>query len=313
MSTADFWIVGPLAEDLARALDDLPDGVRIRTAADFDAVGDAIADIRALAHMGHGLAEARSHMPRLEWLQTLYAGTDSLSTIDLAGVTVSTAAGAHVAQMSELAFLLLLGLARDVRGILADQAVRAWRPTARRPLAGSHVLIVGTGQIAQGMARRCAAFDMRVTGISATPRAIEGFDAIVAREQLAEAAAGADHLVILTSLTPETEGLVSRTVLEALPPRAVVINLGRGAVMDEAALVELLTAGRIAGAGLDVFVAEPLPADNPLWSLPNVIITPHSGGWSTMLIEQLAPIVRENVARWFGTPRRPLLNQQAGG
>jgi phosphoglycerate dehydrogenase-like enzyme len=98
-------------------------------------------------------------------------------------------------------------------------------------------------------------------------------------------------------------------VIAALPPRAVLINIARGPLVDEAALIEALSENRIAGAGLDVFTHEPLPAEHPFWRMSNVIVTPHIGGWSTRLVEQMTPLIAGNIGRWFGSPRQKLLNQ----
>jgi phosphoglycerate dehydrogenase-like enzyme len=165
-------------------------------------------------------------------------------------------------RLSELAFLYMLAFARDVRGILGRQAAAEWVRSAQRLLAGAEVVIVGVGRIAETLARRCQVFGMRVTGVSGSRTAAPGFDRIVGRDRLLEAA-----------------------------------------------LIGALVSKRLAGAGLDVFEREPLPPDHVLWSLPNVIVTPHVGGISANLVEQLAPVIADNLARWFSTPRRPLANR----
>jgi phosphoglycerate dehydrogenase-like enzyme len=125
---------------------------------------------------------------------------------------------------------------------------------------------------------------------------------------MTEAAGSADYLIVIAPYTPDNHHLISREVIEALPRTAVLINIARGAVVDEAALVEALTAHRLAGAGLDVFVQEPLPANHVLWTMPNVLVTPHIGGVSANLVEQVTPLLAQNLARWFASPRQPLLN-----
>jgi phosphoglycerate dehydrogenase-like enzyme len=223
-------------------------------------------------------------------------------------MALSTRAGVHAPQMSELAFLYMLAFARDVRAILARQAAAQWVRSPQRLLAGAQVVIVGVGRIAESLARRCQAFEMRVTGVSGSRAEAPGFDRVVGRERLTEAARGADYLIVIAPYTPDNHHLVSRSVIEALPPTAVLINIARGAVVDETALIDALTARRLAGAGLDVFMQEPLPANHVLWTLPNVLLTPHIGGVSANLVEQLTPLLAENLARWFASPRRPLLN-----
>lgn len=301
-------IVAPFAAGIAAQLGPLPPGVRTQTSTSFDGDLDA-AQVRVLVAIPEMLDQPiLNRFPNLEWLQTLTAGIDPLIGLDLHGVALSTMAGAHAPQMSELAFLYMLVFARDVRAILARQAAAQWVRSPQRLLAGAQVVIVGVGRIAESLARRCRAFEMRVTGVSGGRAEAPGFDLVVGRDRLAEVAGTADYLIVLAPYTAENHHLVSRAVIDALPRTAVLINIARGAVVDEAALIDALIAHRLAGAGLDVFVQEPLPANHVLWTLPNVLITPHIGGVSANLVEQVTPLLAENLARWFASPRRPLVN-----
>jgi phosphoglycerate dehydrogenase-like enzyme len=146
---------------------------------------------------------------------------------------------------------------------------------------------------------------MRVVGVSSAPRAVTGFDRIHAREQLAEVASEFDFLVLLTPLTEKTRNSVDAKVLAAMKPTSFLINLARGGVVDEPALVEALKSGRIAGAALDVFNEEPLPADHPFWAMENVIITTHQGGFCDVYIDYALPTVEANM--------RCFLNGDIGG
>ncbi len=301
-------IAAPFAAELAARLTGVPAGVRIVAAAsstDFAQV--PLDQVTVLATLPQWVNKPLlASMPRLEWLQALTAGIDPLLNVDLSGITLTTMGGAHAPQMSELAFTYLLAFAREFRTTLAHQAACEWRPASPRLLAGAHIVIVGVGRIGEALARRCQAFDMRVTGVSGSRREAPGFDRVVPMEALTQAAGEADYLVVLAPYTPRTHHLISREVIAALPARAVFLNLARGLLVDEAALLEALSARRIAGAGLDVFATEPLPADHPFWRLPNVILTPHVGGLSANLVDQLAPLLADNLARWFGEPKRPL-------
>ena len=301
-------IVAPFAAGIAARLGPLPPGVRVVTSTSFDGDVDATL-VRVLVAIPEMLDQSiLDRFPNLEWLQTITAGIDPLIGLDLHGIALSTMGGVHAPQMSELAFLYMLAFARDVRTILARQAAAQWVRSPQRLLAGAQVVIVGVGRIAESLARRCRAFEMRVTGVSGSRSEAPGFDRVVGRDRLTEAAAVADYLIVIAPYTPDNHHLVSRAVIDALPRTAVLINIARGAVVDEAALIDALQANRIAGAGLDVFEQEPLPPRHVLWTLPNVLLTPHIGGVSANLVEQLAPLLEENLGRWLAAPRRPLVN-----
>ncbi len=307
---SEILIVAPFAAQIAARIGSVPAGLGLATAESFEQTGLKLSEVRALATMPQMLDQALlERMPKLEWLQTLTAGIDPLAGLDLSGIALSTMGGVYAPQMSELAFLYMLAFARDVRGILARQAAAEWRISPPHLLAGAHAVIVGVGRIAEVLARRCQAFDMRVTGVSGSRQEAPGFNQVVPLDRLTATAGGADYLIVLAPYSPRNHHLVSRAVIAALPSTAVLINIARGPVVDEAALIEALLEKRIAGAGLDVFVQEPLPPDHPFWRMPNVIVTPHIGGWSTRLVEQTAPVIAENLGRWFASPRRPLINQ----
>jgi D-2-hydroxyacid dehydrogenase (NADP+) len=309
---SNLLIVAPFAARIAACLGPLPAGATLATAESFGQPGLELAEVRALITLPQSLDPAvLGRMPRLEWLQTLTAGIDSLAGLDLSRVALSTLGGVHAPQMSELAFLYMLAFARDMRGILARQAAAQWRPSPQHLLAGSHAVIVGVGRIAEALARRCGAFEMRVTGVSGSRREAPDFNQIVGLDRLTEAAAGADYLIVLAPYSPRNRHLISRAVIASLPRTAVLINISRGPVVDEAALIDALAAQRIAGAGLDVFAQEPLPPDHPLWRADNVIVTPHIGGHNTHLVEQITPLIAQNIAHWFAVPRRALVNQVA--
>jgi phosphoglycerate dehydrogenase-like enzyme len=257
--------------------------------------------IVALAHLVPGRVVAAA--PRLKWIQALTTGTDRFDGMSELGdeVIITSARGVHGPQMSELAFLHMLALARRLPDMLANQRAARWERWPQPLLDGKTAVIVGVGAIAEELAPRCRAFGMRVVGVGSREDA-PGFDAMFSYARLADAAAQADFLIVLVPLRADTRGLVDARVLAAMKPGAFLVNLARGGVVDEAALIEALRAGRIAGAGLDVFSTEPLPADSPIWALPNVIVTPHVGGLSDVYMEQVAPLVIENL-RAFASGR----------
>ena len=214
-------------------------------------------------------AELVAAMPALDWIQALTTGIDPLLTLNLGpGVVVTSARGIHGPQMSELGLLLMLSLARSFPRMLHNQQQAAWERWPQPLLQGKTVGIVGVGTISVVLAGYCKALGVRVVGVSDSRTMAPGFDAIEPRSRLGSVAAAADFLVVLAPLTPESDHLISADVLRQMRPQAFLINLARGRVVDEAALIGALQRGEIAGAGLDVFETEPLPPESPLWRWP---------------------------------------------
>ena len=255
------------------------------------------AEAEAVVALAHEVsATLVAGMPRLRWIAALTTGTDHLDTLGLPpDVTVTSGRGIHGPQMAELAFLYMLALSRNVRGMLDNQRARVWDRWPQRLLLGKTVVIVGVGAISEELALRCGAFGMHVTGISAARSEARGFDRIVPRTSLLEAAAGADFLIALVPYSAATHHMIDAAVLSAMKPTAVFINIARGKVVDEAALIEHLRARRIHGAGLDVYAQEPPAPDNPLWGMDHVVMTPRIGGMSDSYAQQAMPLLVDNV------------------
>ena len=241
------------------------------------------------------LPEFIAAMPRLDWVQALTTGIDPLIALKLPrSVTVTSTRGMHAPQMAELAFLLMLSLSRNAPRMFANQREARWQRWGQNLLFGKTVTIVGVGSISEALARRCQAFGLTVLGISSRTSA-DGFDELHPRQRLRETAGRSDFVIVLVPYTPETHHLINASVLGAMRRSAFLINIARGNVVDELALIEALKAGTIAGAGLDVFATEPLPAASPLWGLDNVIVTPHIGGLSDIYAEQAVPVLVHNL------------------
>jgi phosphoglycerate dehydrogenase-like enzyme len=239
-------------------------------------------------------------LDRLRWIQALTTGTDPIEALALpAPVMVTSGRGIHGPQMSELAILMMLALLRDLPSMLRNQAERRWQRWPQRLLAGRTALLVGLGQIAEAVAARCRAFDMQVIGVSDGRGKVDGFAAVYPRARLAEAAARADFVIVIVPYGADTHHLVGEAVLRAMRPDAFLLNIARGRVVDEAALLRALEQGWIAGAGLDVFEREPLPPEDPLWQAPNLLITPHIGGMSDRYAEQVLPILQQNLLAYL--------------
>jgi phosphoglycerate dehydrogenase-like enzyme len=234
---------------------------------------------------------------RLKWIQALGTGVDNL--IDQAAlrkdVVVTNVRGIHGAPVSEAALAAMLALARGLPRAIRAQDERQWRRFPAQLLHDKTVGIFGIGQIAEALAPKCKAFGMRVVGVTSAPRNIAGFDRMHGREELAQAVGDFDFLVLLTPLTAATRNSVDAKIFAAMKPTSFLINLARGGVVDEPALIEALNDKRIAGAALDVFSQEPLPVDHPFWSMANVIITTHQGGFCDVYIDYALPTVETNM------------------
>lgn len=246
----------------------------------------------------------------LRWLQLQGAGADSLpEEVRQDGLTVTNASGVHAEPISDHLLSMIYAFARDLPFAIRQQQEHKWhydRPPEVFEPAGRRALLLGTGAIGHAFARKASALGMKVVGIRRNPDAplrgeegdtscylrLAGPDAI--RKELPHA----DFLVITLPLTPETRGLIGAAELERLPRHALVFNIGRGAIIDQEALIEALREGTIAGAGLDVFDPEPLPADSPLWDLENVLMTTHYSGIHPRYGERLWSIFLDNLERY---------------
>jgi len=272
--------------------------LEIVTAPDLLEADDKLADVEVIIATGHGFNDARlSKAPRLQWIQAMTTGTDAIvgARALRRNVLVTTTRGIHGPQTSEMAVMYMLTLARNFRRMLENQQRHVWRRQEQVRLYGKTVAILGVGLISEALGARCKAFGMTVLGITRTPREVPGFDRMFAYGELPRAAAMADFLVVLAPNSPETENMIDATVLAAMKPTAFLINLARGALCDERALLEALREKRIAGAGLDVFRTEPLPPDSPFWDLENVLISAHSSGSSDDNLAMTWPILETNM------------------
>ncbi|RZS78755.1 D-2-hydroxyacid dehydrogenase [Pigmentiphaga kullae] len=296
------------ARELARSLPDLAfDWIRPDQPL-TDSARQATALACFASALNNGLLRA---LPRLEWLQALSSGVDGIADhTDLPpDVALTSAHGIHGPAVSEMALTMMLALARDLPAILADQRARHWRRRRQPLLHGKTLAVLGTGMIASELASKCQALGMRTLAVSSSPRPVAGFDQVHARGMLRDVAAQADFLVLLAPLTPSTQGLVDAAVLAAMKPGAYLVNLARAGLCDTTALVDALHGDRLAGAALDVFEREPLPEDDPLWSVPKLLITPHIGGESDRYADQVLPLVAHNVRAWASGDRAGLRNR----
>ncbi|MDE3100619.1 MAG: D-2-hydroxyacid dehydrogenase [Chloroflexota bacterium] len=239
--------------------------------------------------------------PGLRWVQTGSAGYERFPIEELRrrGIVLCGGRGLH-AVVAEHAIALLLAAMRDIHVSVRRMADRRWEPHVGQELAGRTAVVAGLGTIGEGIARRLGGWDVRLVGVTRTPTSYRGILSDVRPlAELAAACAEASVLFVALPQAPETRGLVSAAVLDALG-RGYVVNVARGPLVDEAALVERLTDGRLAGAGLDVVESEPLASSSPLWTLPNVVLTPHMGGSSPRYAGRFAELLSENLRAFHG-------------
>jgi D-2-hydroxyacid dehydrogenase (NADP+) len=255
-----------------------------------------------------------ARMPRLAWIQSLATGVDHfLACHSLKPDTLITSArGIHGPAMRETVAYLMLSISHDTPLLVRNQAAHRWDRDKPWPLvARKTAVLVGTGVSGSAVGELLQAFGMHVIGVSRTPRTERGFDEMVHTDTLADAAQRADYLVNIMPGGPKNARLISRRVLEALKRSAFFVNIGRGETVDEAALIDVLRQGRIAGAGLDVFATEPLPADSPLWDLPNVFLTPHIGGRFDEYEDYVMPLLAENMRLFLAGRQEEMRNRVA--
>jgi phosphoglycerate dehydrogenase-like enzyme len=246
----------------------------------------------------------------LKWIQALGTGVDGIigEPSLREDVLVTNMHGLHGASMPESAILSMLALARDLPRVLRNQARHAWDRCPSRLLKGKTVGIFGVGAIAEDLAPKCKMFGMSVVGITSAKRQVAGFDRMVGRDRLEEAVRELDYLLLLTPYAPQTRGIVDARILAAMKPTSFLINLARGGVVDEQALIQALKGKKIAGAALDVFAEEPLPGGHPFWDMENVIVTPHLGGFHDQYPEQALPTVEENVRKFLAGDTKNMIN-----
>ncbi len=250
-----------------------------------------------------------THARRLRWVHSSGAGVERLlvPAILNGDVIVTDSSGIHRA-MVEHVFGLMLAFARRLHVALRLQRAHRWdhAAVAGDELRGKTLGILGLGAIGRDIARAASAFEMRVIGIRRQPEPLDGVERVLPPEGLHTVLRESDYLVLAFPLTALTRGLIGEREFAAMKPSAVFINIARGAIVDEHALVAALRDGRIAGAGLDVFREEPLSADSPLYEMPNVIITPHTAGSSPYYFDRMTDLLCENLRRFL--EGRPLLN-----
>ena len=249
----------------------------------------------------------------LSWLQAMGAGVDWALVPTLpAGVIVTRIPGIFGAWMREYVLGWCLSITQRTETYRSAQRERRWRQDILpERLAGKTMAVVGLGDIGRTIAAGARTLGVRVIGVSRSGRPVRGVERVFRLPQLERALREADFVVAILPLTDDTRGLIGTRALAAMKPTAWLFNIGRGAVIDEPALIEALRARRIGGAVLDVFATEPLPLEHPLWALDNVVVTPHISGPSTPA--EITPVFNDNLVRWLaGRPLRHVVDRARG-
>ncbi len=276
----------------------------------FDDLQKRVGEADVVVVSGMWKNELIPHAGKLKFIQSISSGMDQYSKEQLAArsVRLCSAAGVNARAVAEHAISLILAMARRLPEARDNQHKKVWRGmlgdlTQREDeLGGKTLLVVGMGRIGAHLAKLARAFDMKVIGIRRDPKqGGNGADSIHGMADLVRLVPQADYVALTCALTPETTGLMGAAAFAAMKPSAVFVNVARGKVADEAALTATMQAGKIWGAALDVTADEPLPATSPLWTMPNVFITPHTAGETRAYEDNVLDILMENLGRlWKG-------------
>lgn len=284
-----------------------------------DGLAEAVRGARALLmwdYFSTALRGAWTAADTLEWIHVTAAGVDTLLFDQLrdSDVVVTNARGVFDRPMAEYVLGAVIAYAKGTQASLDRQRRHQWQHRETRSITGAHALVVGTGGIGREIARLLRAVGLVVRGGGRVARAEDpDFDQVVATADLAAAVGWCDHLVLAAPLTDATRGLVDAAVLAAMKSDAHLVNVARGPLVDESALLAALAGGGIGGATLDVFDTEPLPGDHPLWDAPGAVITAHMSGDALGWRHRLAAQFADNLERWLsGQPLHNVVDKKLG-
>jgi D-2-hydroxyacid dehydrogenase (NADP+) len=278
-----------------------------------EVTGD-LSGIDAMIMFGLEIRDAMlSGAPQLKWIQSLATGVDHFLRCPSLKpeVLITSGRGIHGAPMREQVLYMMLAISRDAKRQVEDHQHRIWQRRLWSTLHGKTAVIVGTGIVGAAIGEMLGALGMRVVGVSRSPRQAAGFDDIMPADGLADAAAKADYLINVLPASADNNGLFGSEVFGAMKASAYYISAGRGQTVDETALITALKERRIAGAALDVFQDEPLPPDSPFWSLPNVFITPHVGGYIIEYEDFIMPLIIDNMRLFLAGRQSEMQNKIA--
>ena len=311
-----FTITRARYEQCARRYPDIARRLEIFIDWDLDNFAESMKSAEVLVTWDLPTENLREVAPNLRWIHIIGAGVEHLCPMDWLpeGVTVVNNRGAHADKGGEFGLMAVLMLHNHMPAIIANQSRIHWESLYSTPIEGKTALIVGTGHIGRGAGRRLQGLGMRVLGVSRHGVAVDEVDEIYPAERLDEALPQADFLFVSTPLTSETTNLIDRRRQSLMKSGAGVINVGRAGTMDYDALAENLTSGHFRGAIIDVFDPEPLPADSPLWNVPNLLVTPHvSADDGDSYVPMTLDLVFANMRRYLaGEPFENAVRPELG-
>ena len=309
-------------EPLLKMLAELPEETSIVVGESAEAFSRAAADADVLYYWGgpgKALREVFLMCPKLKWVHTKSAGIDNLLFPELiqSGVPFTNGSGVFSESLGEFALGAVLYFAKDFRRMVRNQMAGVWSQFDTTMVSGTTVGIIGYGDIGRAVATRCRAVGMRVVAMKRHGAPVYSVDPLVDKiykpDQLLEMIPECDYIVVSAPLTAETKGMVNAAVFAAMKPTAVIINVGRGPIIDEPAMIAALSEGRIKGAGLDVFAREPLADDSPMYKLENVLLSPHAADHTPDWQECAMRFFIENFMRYYrGEPLRNIVDKKLG-
>lgn len=311
-------VVGAEGPDEIPGIEALSSELEIRYPSSGKPLADYVGGADILLCWDFQFSEFQAAWPRadkLKWIFWAGAGVDSLLFPELveSDVVLTNSRGVFDRSMAEYVLGLIIAFGKDFPETSRLQAQHIWKHRFTEQLLGKEVLIVGVGSIGREFARLFKAFGLKVSGIGRRHREDEDFGVIYAASDLDSRLATADFVVVICPSTPETRGMFGTAQFEAMKDSARLINIARGEILDEAALLEALRDGKIAGAALDVFVEEPLPKDSPLWDMENVIVSPHMSGDFHEHLDVVADAFYDNLRRFRrGEPLLSVVDKREG-
>ncbi len=311
-------VIGALNGRLPPGLETVADRVAVQSVSTASELATVLPDASIVLLWEFDSTLLREHFdraPALRWVHVAGAGVDAVMTAEIASsdVVVTNARGVFNRSIAETVVAMMLVFVKDMLTTMALQAQRTWLHRDTEMLAGQTALIVGAGEIGRAIGRSLEALGVDVTGVATSERYDEDLGPVRSAEDLDSLLPRADFVILVLPLTDLTRGIIGPEQLALMKTTARLINVGRGQLVDEPALIAALRSGSIAGAGLDVFQTEPLPSASPLWAMPNVIVSPHMSadfyGWLQALANQFF----DNLDRWLdGQPLRNVVDKKLG-
>ena len=289
--------------------------LRVTIGWDGDILDEALKTADVMVNSSPPRENLRERAPRLKWIQTTGAGVDSLMPFDWLpdDITLTNNRGAHGAKAEDSCAMALLMLNARMPEVIANQREKHWQQVFSTPISGKTALVIGFGDLGQGAGRAAKKLGLEVIALTRSGKAGKPADRVYPVSRIDRVLPKADFVLVTTPLTPATRGLLNRERLGLLKPGAGLVNIGREPIVDYAALSQMLASGAIGGAVLDVFDQEPVPPDSPLWTTPNLVITPHISCDDPRYVDRLFDTWFANLERFVaGKKVRNIVDRKLG-